>query len=463
MFGMKKYVRLAAVFVVAAVLAACAGCAGAGVQKAAGSAGGTVSVKVDLTRKMEGKIRINTAVPRFSGFPAAEQLNAKIRKVSDDGIEGLKQSTKDLGDTAGSDSLFYQSYFDYSLNAGVLSVWINSDNYAGGAHGFRWIRSFTVNTKTGEFYSSLGSLFLKPEEGKKQISDKITAQIKSSPDLYFPEAVQTVADKKGDFPFYLDGGKMTVYFDLYEIAPYVGGIRTFEFPLRELKLRVPFDEPKPQGKVKLNGTDIAFSGKVVSNEQGEYLPLLETAKVLGHAVADSNGKYTVDKNAVEAKMINGAAYAPLTFFSGTLNDFLLYDGDILKMYRQTADPITVAPVSTESPSEDILAYVRSCDVKDQKIVYDPVEWIAKEDTARIRELKLDAVRDFPNGFYLYNPIEESDTGRLSQNVQFWVTDGSITSKTDQNGFLKRLQEYKAPYHLTVQNGSIIKIEEQYLP
>ncbi len=346
---MKKWACMAVASVLAFSLLA--GCSGQSMARLPGfGAGESVTVKVNLTDKTENKIQIRTAIPQFSGFSAAEELNAKIKKVSDDGIAQMKQDTQDLGDVPGAGSLFYQSYFDYTHNDDVLSVWITSENYSGGAHGLSWVTSFTVNTKTGEFYDTLGSLFKDPAEGVPYITDKIIGNIQKSTEGFFPEAVQTVKDKKGKYSFYLDGSDLVVYFDLYEISPYAAGMPMFRFPLKDLQTKPYFTEKDPPTGYKLNGQNIKWKEPVVSNDSGVYVPLEETAAVLNDSLVEEDGKFTVEGKPVEITMINGTPYAPLVFFNGTLRDFVFYDGTVLRMFTPVEDiqVFAKAPVSTSA-------------------------------------------------------------------------------------------------------------------
>ncbi len=292
-------------------------------------------VQVKLTNQKEDNILIQTAIPEFSGFSSADELNSKISQLSKDGIARLKEDTKDLGDSAGAGSLYYSSFFDYSRNNDVLSVWITSGNYSGGAHGMSWINSFTVNTKTGTFYTDLGSLFQEPAAGEKKITDRILKTIDEKKDAYFPEAPQAVKDRKNKYSFYLDGGNLIVYFDLYELIPYAGGIPKFEFPVKDLALKPMLGNQKSLGITRLNGTDTAFTNPVYTENDNIYLPLEETATHMGHKVTNSNGKYTVDGKAAEVKAVGGKVYVPLIYFTETLNDFVIYDGTALRLFPKT--------------------------------------------------------------------------------------------------------------------------------
>ena len=296
------------------------------------------AVRTVLTNEKQGRVRVETAVPVFSGFSSAEELNRKIGKLTDDGVAELKKETADLSPdfSAGADALYYGSFFDYSRNGDLLSVWVTSENYSGGAHGMHWIDAFTVDTKTGKFYTSLSSLFRSPEAGVQTVTDGILRRIKAQPDAYMPsdEQTKTIKDKKGDYKFYLDGGNLVVYFDLYEIVPYAAGIPTFTFPVKDLNLEPKLSPLPALGKARCNGTTVAFSDPVVCDENGVYLPLKDAAAVLGRTVTETGGKYEVSGVKAGVKDVCGTAYAPLTFFTGTLGDFVVYDGEVLRFFRQ---------------------------------------------------------------------------------------------------------------------------------
>ena len=298
----------------------------------------TFGVRAVLTNEKRDRIRVETAVPVFSGFLAANELNQKIEKLNDDGVAQLKADTADIapGSCAGADELYYGSFFDYSRNGDVLSIWVTSENYSGGAHGMHWITSYTVNTRTGKFYTPLSSLFRSPEAGVQKITGGILKKINAQPDVYLPnaeQAAQTVKDKKGDYKYYLDGGNLVVYFDLYELQCYAAGIPTYVFPVRDLDLDPKLSSLPPLGKVRSNGTGIEFQDPVCSDDSGVYLPLEDTAAVLGHTLTKTNVNYAVDGRAVKIKNMRGKAYAPLEFFTGTLGDFIIYDGEVLRFFR----------------------------------------------------------------------------------------------------------------------------------
>ncbi len=448
----------------------------------------------NVVNAVEGGIQIRTALPDFSGFSAAEELNKKIREISDNGLAEVKQAEKELGNSAAEGHLFFQSDYDLFWDNDILSVWIMNENYTGGAHGYRWIKSFNVNIQTGEFYETPSALWKDAQVGTKKITDTILADIKKRPDFYFPEAAKTVEEKHGAYPYYLDGQDLVVYFDLYELMPYAGGMPEFRFPLTDLDLKFRLGNNPARRNVRDNGMDMEFQNPVVVNDGGVLLPLEETADALRHNVKKADAGYTVDGKSVKPTVIKGTAYMPVDFFNtlgenGPIPGFVVYDGKTLRIFTQTAQSagesksssldsvgseiyLNSAPDSTSSEIswKKKMCYIKSYDEKTGTVTLDPIEWITNEDKSRIRELKLDG--DFPDGYYIYNPTAETEKIRLSENAKIsliqWNAQNVAESdvQTDAAGLGKRLAEDGAlsfPYEYTVSDGKIIALREQYVP
>lgn len=108
---------------------------------------------------------------------------------------------------------------------GLLSLTMTFYVYRGGAHGMTYMRGLTFDLATGREYR-LPDLVPYAAGGREEIDAAIAAQIKE-------RKLPLLGEFKGvnDNPdFYLDaGGRPVVFFQLYELAPYVYGI--LEFPL----------------------------------------------------------------------------------------------------------------------------------------------------------------------------------------------------------------------------------------
>ena len=444
--------------------------------------------KTEVINKTEDGVMVRTAIPVFSGFSGAEKLNKEIQKISVDGIAEVKEQAKELGNSAAAGHLYFISFYDSFLDGDVLSVRIYNENYTGGAHGFRWIRTFNVNIKTRETYETAGALFKDPQAGTKQITDKILADIKRHPELYFPEAAQTVEALKGKYPFYLDGQNLIVYFQLYDIAPYAAGIPEFVFPLKDLQTKMPLGG-HTRGDIRLNGKDIQFTDQVVSNQDGDFLPLNDTAKALSLTVTQKDGKYFVDGKAVKPVMMDGKAYLPLETFNELLKDagkngFVVFDGQILRMfaddntgkeirlgYRPENEPSSAkssSPAAAKQESKEIkkIGYIKKFDAKAGTIAFDEVEWLtAEDDKARLKELGQNP-DDLPDGYYIYNSSKKTENLKLSDKVEYLIINygnAPQTEKSDAKELAKTQNQIHKPLHHPIQGNQVVQIEEQYVP
>lgn len=72
----------------------------------------------------------------------------------------------------------------------------------------------------------------------------------------------------------------------------------------------------------------------------------------------------------------------------------------------------------------------------------------------------------PMDFYIYNESEEEKSLKVANNVKVYIAnwyDLANPLLTDVTGLTKRMAEYEAPYHLTIKDGVIVEILEQFRP
>ena len=119
-----------------------------------------------------------------------------------------------------------------------------------------------------------------------------------------------------------------------------------------------------------------------------------------------------------------------------------------------------------------LGYIKNFDAKTDLVTFDPIEWVTDDNVTRKKELGLNDKEGLPDGYYIYNPSEQTEILTLSKNCKiyiiFWNNVGVAEEERliNKDGLDKRLKEDGAlgyPYHLTVKDGQIIKMQEQYVP
>lgn len=133
--------------------------------------------------------------------------------------------------------------------------------------------------------------------------------------------------------------------------------------------------------------------------------------------------------------------------------------------------VSVAAASAMGVGAKQMVYIKSFDADSGALVVDPIEWIAKGDTERIRELKLSSAEDFPNGYYIYNPSQQTETMKLSRNADLFVLKWNSvgvavdSQRVGPEQFAQRLKQDDSfyPYWLAVNDGEISVLQEQYVP
>ncbi len=345
------------------------------------------SVKVEPAKieKIDGICSIKIIYPVLSGFTSAKEINDTLQNKNLDSIGFIRREQAYLDEyikdmppreqnlpLASIDSLF-----DYNTSGDILSLVTNTYVYTGGAHGMTTLESYTVNTKTGEVYS-FNSLFNPNSNYKKVILDNIKKSIDKEKDMYFDDAKTTVDEAKGNYKFYIDGDSLVIYFGVYELRPYAGGISRFILPAKELKGLLKDDvynqmiNAKPLEKIRLNGTSMKTQFKTFEKDYVLMVPLKTTAEILGYKVGWDSKKgasiaggyiknnvdtyYTTNSKKIKltpAKIVGNVMYVPISYFSEVLKEDVSYDGEGIRFFtKSTVTPSQFDVQSTEFMKAD---------------------------------------------------------------------------------------------------------------
>ncbi|MBE6059254.1 MAG: DUF4163 domain-containing protein [Clostridium sulfidigenes] len=112
----------------------------------------------------------------------------------------------------------------------ILSITLNLYSYTGGAHGSSVDETFNFDINTGN-RGVIEDFLGNNRNYNKIILDNVKATINKNPELYFKEAVDKLNVIPYNQKFFLTDKDLVIYFDEYEIAPYVAGIPKFYIPL----------------------------------------------------------------------------------------------------------------------------------------------------------------------------------------------------------------------------------------
>lgn len=178
---------------------------------------------------------IDVEYPRVSGLS-----NAKVERQINQNIRSLvEQMISEQISRGGSKTTIIAKYKVPLNQKGLLSI--KFENYAytpPAAHGFTIVRSLTFDLNTGVIYG-FSDLFNKDSDYKAVLNKIIEKQIEE-------REIPLLVEFKGvsdDQEYYLTPNSLVIYYQLYELAPYVYGIIEFPISYSEIKNYINPDGP----------------------------------------------------------------------------------------------------------------------------------------------------------------------------------------------------------------------------
>lgn len=175
---------------------------------------------------------IHLKYPQLSGTGNTEleqSVNETFKKDIDQFRDSIDKQVQKI--KAGEDRLPYEFTSNYLITynqQGVLSLLTEHYEYTGGAHGYTVRKGYTFSLKDGKLLK-LEDLFGENPDYLKQLNNKLKAKLKASPDYFGGfEGLREQPD------FYLQSGRLKIFFQLYDIMPYSSGFPEFSFPFHEL-------------------------------------------------------------------------------------------------------------------------------------------------------------------------------------------------------------------------------------
>ena len=184
------------------------------------------------------KSDMQVLIPRIKKGADTEVLNkvnALLDKKVTDSMKDYQDLVKDIsGQNLGEgikNRAFYSSYAVKINKNDLFSINLDGYQYTGGAHGIRWRTSITTDLRTGKVLS-LGDLFKPGSNYQEVLGQKIRAQI-----TRYGEGASAV-DFKGvsdNTNFYITEEVLVIYYQPYEIAPYVYGLPEFLIAIEDIE------------------------------------------------------------------------------------------------------------------------------------------------------------------------------------------------------------------------------------
>lgn len=205
---------------------------------------GTVKV-ISKDMKLTSELfDINIRAPQLQGL---KNQNAE-KKINDDIMEDVQEIKKDLEKDAREDFEEYKKrgrkFRPYSIKGdykvkynkeNILSLYMTYSEYTGEAHPVTESESLNLNIRTGKKLK-LKDFFKPNQDYKKIIEREIITQINQNKEKFYDDAIKKVKSEidESDLDFYVEDGKLVIYFEEYEIAPHSSGIPKFKIPIQKI-------------------------------------------------------------------------------------------------------------------------------------------------------------------------------------------------------------------------------------
>lgn len=127
----------------------------------------------------------------------------------------------------------YEIYSRYTVtedNDSLISLYNDYYEYLGGAHGMTTKTSYTIDKKQ-EKLLKLKDLFVEGYNYMDIINSKIKEEISNHTENYF-DSGNVFKGINENQSFYIEGDDLVIYYQLYDLAPYVYGFPQFKIPVK---------------------------------------------------------------------------------------------------------------------------------------------------------------------------------------------------------------------------------------
>ena len=137
---------------------------------------------------------------------------------------------------------FIFSTFEIKKNRDdVISILVKYYKYSGGAHGYYEYIPYNIDLRKGNFIA-LKDIFKDNVDYKMLINKEIENQIKEmrKNEKYIDKIYEFHGIKENQ-KFYLQDGKIVIFFDLYDIAPYAAGVPEFPITSKNIENQIELE------------------------------------------------------------------------------------------------------------------------------------------------------------------------------------------------------------------------------
>lgn len=194
-------------------------------------------VEKSITKNLD-YLKEDIKIPQLINGNDEKKIELINKKINDDIMLKVEEAEKAAREYFGGPekerpSFPYEIYSRYTMtkdNNSIISLYDDYYEYLGGAHGITTRTSYTIDKKQ-EKLLSLEDLFVGGFNYTDIINKEIKMEIIKNPENYF-DSGDIFKGIKEDQSFYIEDDNLVIYYQLYDIAPYVFGFPEFKIPLK---------------------------------------------------------------------------------------------------------------------------------------------------------------------------------------------------------------------------------------
>lgn len=184
-----------------------------------------------------GKIAIDMAYPVFKDTTntVLADLNSQFAAAARTRATAFQQNMKSVEADASYTCTVTERYAVKYNKQPYFSILFQNSQDTGGAHPMTVRNAITYDMTTGKALNLTDILKGDQAAIEQLILDGFTAQIKAIPEKFYPEAEKNLQEgiAAKSYGFYLTDTGLTIYFQVYDIAPYAAGFQEYTIPFNQ--------------------------------------------------------------------------------------------------------------------------------------------------------------------------------------------------------------------------------------
>ncbi len=205
-----------------------------------------INIEKSIIKKNNKYLKSTLEIPIITSENS--EINNKINSIIKKDIlnfyeNSLKEAESYLQDFDLDNSNFVaNSTFEIKKNRDdVISILVKYYKYSGGAHGYYEYIPYNIDLRKGNFIA-LKDIFKDNVDYKMIINKEIENQIKEmrKNEKYIDKIYEFHGIKENQ-KFYLQDGKIVIFFDLYDIAPYAAGVPEFPITSKNIENQIELE------------------------------------------------------------------------------------------------------------------------------------------------------------------------------------------------------------------------------